>query len=270
MRSPFPGMDPYLEDPALWPDVQHGFIEGIRAYLAPMLAPYFYVRVEQRVYVTSPYEDPGYPVLVPGVVVTRPLRESAIPSGWPGQPAITAPMVVETLLEAEIRDHYLEVRDARSHQVVTAIEVLSPANKVRGSRGQQAMLEKRRLLLEGGASWLEIDLLRGGDRPAPLAGRSDYVVALYRPGHPGLLAWFMDLRDRLPVVAVPLRPPFPDAPLDLQHVLDDLYARARYADQLDYAGPVPPPPLDPQDAEWVRIQVQRWQAERIQGGTPSS
>ncbi len=262
MPSPFPGMDPYLEDPTLWPDVYHGLIEGIRAYLAPLLAPHFYVRVEQRVYVTSPIEDPGYRALIPDVIVTRAPQEREIPAGWPGRPAIATPAVVETWIEPEIRDYYLEIRDARSHQVVTAIEVLSPANKVKGSRGQQAMLEKCRLLLQGGANWLEIDLLRGGERAEPVAGRSDYAVILYRPHQPGVLVWFIDLRDRLPVVAVPLRPPFPDAPLDLQQVLDEVYDRARYADQIDYTGPVPPPPLPPADAAWAQARIQEWLAMR--------
>jgi hypothetical protein len=262
MPSPFPGMDPYLEDPTLWPDVHHGLIEAIRAQLAPVLAPHFYVRVEQRVYITSPVDDPGYPALIPDVVITRAPRESEAPVGWPGRPAIARPAVVEILVEPEIRDAYLEIRDARTHQVVTAIEVLSPANKVKGSRGQQAMQEKRRLLLQGGANWLEIDLLRAGSRPEPLAGRSDYVVALYRPQHPGLLVWFIDLRDPLPVVAVPLRPPFPDVPLDLQKALDEVYERARYAEQIDYTGPIPSPPLPPADAQWAQDQVRRWLAQR--------
>ncbi|WP_448592280.1 DUF4058 family protein [Thermoflexus hugenholtzii] len=237
MPSPFPGMDPYPEDPTLWPDVHHGLIEAIRAPLAHVLAPHFYVRVEQRVYITSPGDDPGYPALIPSAP-----RESEAPVGPSGRPAIARPTGMETLIEPEIRD-------ARTYQVVTAIEVLSLANKVKGSRGQQAMQEKRRLLLQGGANWLEIDLLRAGSRPEPLAGRSDYVVALYRPQHPGLLVWFIDLRDPLPVVAVPLRPPFPDVSLDLQKALDEVYERARYAEQIDYTGPIPPTPLPPADAQ---------------------
>ncbi|MDW8065570.1 MAG: DUF4058 family protein [Anaerolineae bacterium] len=262
MPSPFPGMDPYLEDPVLWPDVHHGLIEGIRTELTPLLTPHFYVRVEHRVYITAPGEDPGYTVLVPDVGITRTMLESWAPTGWSGRPAITAPSVVEAMIDPEVRDAYLEIRDARSHRVVTAIEVLSPANKVKGSRGQQTMAEKRRLLLQGGASWLEIDLLRGGERLEAVAGRSDYVVVLYRPEQRGLLVWFIDLRDRLPVMAVPLRPPFPDVPLDLQKVLDEVYERACYADQVDYTGSVPPPPLKPADAQWVQAQIQRWRAER--------
>src|SRR5437667_264154 len=33
MPSPFPGMDPYLEEPGLWPDVHHELISELRAVL---------------------------------------------------------------------------------------------------------------------------------------------------------------------------------------------------------------------------------------------
>ena len=53
MPSPFPGMDPYLEHPALWPDVHHGLIEELRNAMAPRLRPRYRVTVEERVYVTD-------------------------------------------------------------------------------------------------------------------------------------------------------------------------------------------------------------------------
>jgi hypothetical protein len=37
MLSPFPGMDPYLESPAIWPDVHHEIISENRATLTPNL-----------------------------------------------------------------------------------------------------------------------------------------------------------------------------------------------------------------------------------------
>ena len=39
MPTPFPGMDPYLEHPDLWPDVHHGLIAALRDFLAPRLRP---------------------------------------------------------------------------------------------------------------------------------------------------------------------------------------------------------------------------------------
>lgn len=53
MPSPFPGMDPYLESPHLWPDVHHGLITEIQHFLNPRLRPNYFARVELRVYIVS-------------------------------------------------------------------------------------------------------------------------------------------------------------------------------------------------------------------------
>ena len=265
MPSPFPGMDPFLEDPINWPDVHHRLITTIGDYLAAAVSPAFYVRIEERVYVTHPEEDEGYPKLIPDVVVTTSRSPSARPPAQTGGVAIAEPAFVEGLLEPEIHDRYVEVHDARSHEIVTAIELLSPANKVKGSRGREAMLEKRKLLRRGGAHWLEIDLLRAGERHERLIGRSDHCVTLLREGRPGMYVWFIDLRDPLPTVAVPLRPPFDDAPLELQRALNETYDRARYADSIDYARPAPPPKLKPADQAWLERTLEAWRTARQVG-----
>jgi len=53
MPSPFPGMDPYLESPTLWPDVHHGLISHIQKSLNPALRPRDVARVELRVYISD-------------------------------------------------------------------------------------------------------------------------------------------------------------------------------------------------------------------------
>ena len=53
MSSPFPGMDPYLEEPGLWPDVHHGIISEMQAILNCAVRPKYHVRVEERVYVSD-------------------------------------------------------------------------------------------------------------------------------------------------------------------------------------------------------------------------
>ena len=50
MPSPFPGMDPYLESPTIWPDVHHRLISEIQSTLNPRLRPQYVARVELRVY----------------------------------------------------------------------------------------------------------------------------------------------------------------------------------------------------------------------------
>ena len=51
MSMIFPGMDPYLEDPQVWPDVHASFIVYLREYLRPLLRPRYVIAVESRVFV---------------------------------------------------------------------------------------------------------------------------------------------------------------------------------------------------------------------------
>jgi hypothetical protein len=53
MKSPFPGMDPFLEDKVEWPSVHAWLIVEISNQLAEAVAPDFFVRIEQRVYIVS-------------------------------------------------------------------------------------------------------------------------------------------------------------------------------------------------------------------------
>ncbi len=48
MRPPFPGMDPWLENPTIWPDVHNSLIAAIRDVLAPVVQPRYFVGVESR------------------------------------------------------------------------------------------------------------------------------------------------------------------------------------------------------------------------------
>ena len=57
------------------------------------------------------------------------------------------------------------------------------------------------------------------------------------------------LRERLPIIPIPLRETDPDAVLDLQAILDQCYENGGY-DDLNYAVD-PDPPLDPEDAAWA-------------------
>jgi hypothetical protein len=100
-----------------------------------------------------------------------------------------------------------------------------------------------------------------------VSGRSDYYALLHRGGVADAFeVWPVDLRDRLPTIAVPLRPPEDDAPLDLQTLLDGVYRRGHYADSLDYAATPPAPRLRPADAAWAEGRVRAWSARRAGAG----
>ena len=257
--SPFPGMDPYLEDPSIWRGIHTRLLAAISDDLAARLAPSYFVAVEERVYIATSDDLVTYPPVVPDVFLVTGRGRSTLPSAGP----ITTPTLIEPLVEEEIHDRYLEIRDTRSRAVVTTIEVLSPTNKASGTRGREAFMRKRQAVMESQTHWIEIDLLRWGDRPAEVRGRSAYYALLRRgEGRAPYAAWLTGLRESLPTIAVPLRPPFPDQPLNLQELLSTVYRRGYYADTIDYDAPVPAPPLSADDARWAADHIAAWRASQ--------
>jgi hypothetical protein len=244
MPSPFPGMDPYLEKPSLWPDVHHELISEIRATLTRQLDPGYYVQIQERVYISTE-DDSGRIVLVPDIkVVSQPSgSQASILTSDAGGFEIAEPILVETLLEEEIRESFLEVIDMENRQVVTVIEILSPDNKVNRSQGLESFRRKRKSIMKSRSHWIEIDLLRRG---VSLAVRKrirahDYFVHISPMRlRPNGQVWPIQLSQRLPVIQVPLRAK-ESTTLDLQVVLDAAYDRARYGRLIDYMlEPVPP------------------------------
>lgn len=53
MPYPFPGMNPYLEHPELWPEVHHRLITAIAIALGPSLRPKYRVAIEKRTYLSD-------------------------------------------------------------------------------------------------------------------------------------------------------------------------------------------------------------------------
>lgn len=255
--SPFPGMDPYLEAPALWSSVHTRLIVAMSDAIAALLPAGYAVDIEQRVYLTSP-GDVDRSSMEPDLFVVQ--EAAARYRAGPLPPAVTPPTLVEPPeTDPEIRDRFLEIRDSRTRQVITVIELLSPFNKRPGAQGHEAFQEKRRRVMASRTNWLEIDLLRKGERPPEVAGRADYYALLKRGDRlRPYEVWFFDLPTPLPTVAVPLRPPHADIPMDLQAVVADVYARARYGENLDYAVPPPPPPLPADEAAWARALIDAW------------
>lgn len=259
MASPFPGMDPYLEAPDLWGGVHTRLIAILGEMLARQVRPRFFVDTEDSVYVLGP-DDPGRRLIRPDVIIA----EAALaPAGRHDAGPISQPRLLERPRPIEMRARRLVVRDMRARRVVATIEVLSPVNKAAGSAGREDFLTKREQVMQSAAHWLEIDLLRAGARPVEVQGESAYYALLHRAGGGDQLeAWFTDLRDRLPTVAVPLVDDLPDVPLDLQAAVTTIYERYSYDVGLDYSQPPPAPPLTDEDAAWVADRIATWQAAR--------
>lgn len=252
MPSPFPGMDPYLEGPFVWPDVHHRLVTAISDALAPQVAPAYYVAIEQRVTMLEVEQKPR---------VTRP-DAAVIPTGVPLVPSVSGVAVAEappvTALTVtlphyeEVREGFLEIRDVQHHVVVTAIEVLSPTNKIH-PEGRLEYEKKRRQVLGTVTSLIEIDFLRAGE-PMAMEPRpaSDYRILVRRGWEPPHALLFpFGIRQPILEVPVPLRWGEPAAALKLGELLPQVYDRARYDLRLDYHQPPPDPPLSPEDVAWV-------------------
>src|SRR5687768_4412818 len=102
MLSPFPGMDPFLEDPAEWSSVHVSLLAVIRDQLAEAVSPHFFVAIEQRVYVVAPDEEKIGRHFVPDVYLVR-----TPPSGMYGaiEAEITSPVLIEPVYPIELRDY---------------------------------------------------------------------------------------------------------------------------------------------------------------------
>jgi hypothetical protein len=72
MPSPFPGMNPYLENSALGSDFHHRLITAIADLLTPQLEPKYIVAIERRIYEVIG-ENPLL-VGIPDVMVQPPLN----------------------------------------------------------------------------------------------------------------------------------------------------------------------------------------------------
>lgn len=251
MRSPFPGMDPFVET-ANWPGFQTLLIGEIVAQLVPLVRPRYAVLAEQRLYVESVQEERRE--IRPDVAVAKTPYTADSPAGGVAIETVTATTYSVTIPQ-EQEEPFIEIRGLAGHELVTVIEVLSPSNKRDGSEGRQEYLRKRNEVLRSQVNLVEIDLLRGGLRSPtdePLRSSTDYCALVHRAPHRPLAeAYEWTIRDRVPTIPIPLAAGEPEVSLDLQEALDRVYERAGYDYLIDYDSRLRPP-LRAVDVAWVR------------------
>lgn len=246
MPSPFPGMDPYIEAADLWPDFHNDLASAMREQLNQRIRPRYVARLVPRTWYEA-LEIDRYERYFPDVAIA----ERPTPHAEPVTAGVNiAPAPVETPLQL-LR---VEVLIARTAQLVTVIEILSPSNKRTGSQAFDAYRRKRTDLLASPVHLLELDLLRGRQRP-PLDGpvpQAAYYVTLSRADtRPRVSVWPLQIRDALPVIPVPLVKPDPDVALDLAAAVAEVYERGGYADIIDYQAAPPLPSLSEDDVAYV-------------------
>ncbi|NEQ22682.1 MAG: DUF4058 family protein [Microcoleus sp. SIO2G3] len=251
MPSPFPGIDPYLEHPDLWPGVHHWLIIEIARLLSPQLRPKYRVAVEVRMYETS--GENSLLVGIPDVTVKQRLTATnstmtnvavATQTAQPTQVTIPVPEI--------IKEGYLEVREVGTEAVVTTIEILSPTNK-RSGKGRQMYEEKRHQVLGSRTHLVEIDLLRMGE-PLPFFGNnieSHYRILVCRGNsRPYADLYAFNLQDVIPSFPLPLRAGDTEPVVDLQMLINGVYDISGYDLVIDY-NREPVPPLAEPEAVWA-------------------
>jgi hypothetical protein len=245
-------MNPYLEDPDIWPDFHTTLFVELRAELNRRLPAGFFARLDRYKWVEEPENSSTSLLGKPDVFVT----EDAQPTlqGPNGGATITACVRLVRPAVKHAGNRYLKVIDGKNRRVVTVIEVLSPSNKAPGS-DQDAYLAKRDEYLGLDINLVEIDLLRSGERPTwgdPPPALADYSVLVFRAiEFPAAAYWAISVREPLPVIAVPVTPSLPAVALPLQTCFDRAFAEGRYEEEFDYTQP-PEPPFAGDDAAWVR------------------
>lgn len=251
-QNPFPGMNPFFE--RRWRDAHTRLITYLHDALQERL-PADLVACAEEESVTIGFGG-GTTAYRPDLQIQEPwtLKE-------PAGTAVAAPPTLRAATEPirvfveEETERWIEIRDL-GDRLITVIELLSPSNK-RGGVDRDHYLAKRRSFRSGGANVVEIDLVRQGASVFPdVVGEvmrrasACYGVCVFRAALPAALEVYpIGLRERLPVIRVPLRPSDADVPADLQPLIDQCHERGRYH-VLDYRAD-PDPPFAPEAAAWV-------------------
>lgn len=202
MPSPFPGMDPYLEDESIWPTFQHQLVASLYQILLPGLVDRYRARIQTRSYVTE-------------------------------EPLFTS------IIRQERHEEFIEIRQRTDGRLITLVDIASPINKTL-SQGRAAYLETRRLARSQGASIVEIDLSLQG-KPLLEYSRDglpewDFAVTVTRCTQPERYEIYTStLAKRLPRFKVPLAADDRDTVLDLQATFTRAFDQGNFSARMDYA-----------------------------------
>ena len=255
MPSPFPGMDPWLERPMVFPTLHNNLITYLQAALKPLMPRGYLATGANRVWVD---------------IEGR--REPDVGVFGPPEPPVGGGTAAATLTGAGLlniaadpvsdpfEEPYLEIVSGEDDRLVTAIEVVSRANKKPGDAGRTSYQQKQNEFWLSGVNLVEIDLLRGGPhttvvpaaRLRATAGPFDYHVCVSAVEVPGrFFVAPIKLADRLPTIPIPLDPGVAPVPLDLQAAFDRCYDEGPFAELARYDRRLPDPPLTAEQQAWA-------------------
>ena len=217
MPSPFPGMDPYLEQDKLWPAFHHQLVACLYQILLPGLVDRYRARINQRSYFTE-------------------------------QPLFTS------IIKEEHNEEFIEVRQRADGRLVTLIDVVSPVNKTT-TQGRIAYHETRRQARAQASSVVEIDLVTQGSPMLDYAREGlpdwDFSITVTRSSQPERYEIYTTtLQKKLSRFKIPLATDDRDTVLDLQSAFTRCYDQGAFGSHIDYTKD-PPVSLSDEDLKWL-------------------
>ncbi len=237
MSSPFPGMDPYLEDPAIWPDFHGRFINCWSEAIAEFLPEGYDVRIGERVYLSEPGEDRRriIPDASIGDTANPPVRRRDTNPAKSGLAVTLEPTILPLVELDPLTERFIQVSTLPDRRIVAVLEFLSPSNK--SGRGRVEYLDKRDEIIKANIHLVELDLLVGGHRlpmKRPLPPGDYFALVARAEKRPNCEVYSWRLEDRLPSIPIPLRDPDADVVVDLPSIFSCAYERGRYPRILKY------------------------------------
>lgn len=215
MRSPFPGMDPYIESCGLWEDFHQNLMGEVYGSVARAVPERYVVRFGERSYVI--------------LVVEAEFRESFVEISLV-RPERCLVTTIEVLSPSNKR--------------------FDSDGWHRYARKRQAHLEGKANLVEIDLLRGGLRMPMETDWPA-----SPYYVLVCRTAEaPSCTVWPAFFHRPRPKLLVPLAPPDEDIILPLQPMVDAVYERSRYRVDISYHQPCRPP-LDPSEVEWLQQRL---------------
>lgn len=223
MPIPFPGMNPYLEHPDLWPSVHQKMMIALADTLEKQLPFSYKVRLRERHYQVS--GEDSLVVGSPGISWDSPisspadLQAGAMPDLSAALPAASLaarpevspcfspsrPISVLIAVPQKIYETYLEIVNLAG-ETVTIIEALSPKRK-RPGRGRTLYARYRETVFGSPIHFVEIDLLRGWEPPFIYGPdeAGDYRILVSRSEQrPRAELYTWTVAEAIPQIVVPL------------------------------------------------------------------
>lgn len=250
LKSPFPGMDPYLE--SRWPEVHARLIVYAANQINSQLPDDLQANIEENLAV---HEGDNASSIRPDIHISQ--DSSFTPSNERSSIAVAAEPLL--LKRAPHPTRHIAIVD-QDGRVITAIEFISPWNKV-GSRAREQYTRKQLDYIDAGVNLVEIDLVRQGSYvlAAPLEElrpeqRTPYLICVYRDQKPDQFEVYRaPLEQPLPNIPIPLRHDERDVVLQLQPLVDQCYHDGRYH-RLDYTVD-PRGKFDEQLTHWINDRL---------------